>query len=337
MRIHKFSTVDAFVAIDLDDAERSVGIVRRARKILQGGAKDLARSQTYAFAAHELEYGGASAGINGIGEGSEDAPSAFAAEAADLVATGTFLPDPGKGMTEADLAPLRAADPRNTAADQAVLTAASVAGSLEAALGVLDGRTIAIEGFENGGAEVAKAVVGRGAKVTAVATSAGMVANTYGLDVNAMADAFGRMGPGFIDEFGDVKTAHFIAGAETDGLTYASKMGALNHQAAGFVKAKAVATAAPMVMTAKALAVLRRADVLALPDFVTTAGPIVGWEAAGGTPADALTAQAAAAAGAIIDEVRDHPDGPLLGACYKAEAFLGTWQEQLPFGRPLAP
>jgi hypothetical protein len=32
----------------------------------------------------------------------------------------------------------------------------------------------------------------------------------------------------------------------------------------------------------------------------------------------------------------DHPSGPLLGACEQAEAFLATWCDELPFGRPLA-
>ena len=49
MRIHKFTSTDAFVAIDLDDAEASTGPVRWARKVLQGGAQDLARSQTYTY------------------------------------------------------------------------------------------------------------------------------------------------------------------------------------------------------------------------------------------------------------------------------------------------
>jgi hypothetical protein len=39
---------------------------------------------------------------------------------------------------------------------------------------------------------------------------------------------------------------------------------------------------------------------------------------------------------AVLDEVLDHADGPLLGACYRAEAFLRTWRDTLPFGRPLA-
>ena len=38
----------------------------------------------------------------------------------------------------------------------------------------------------------------------------------------------------------------------------------------------------------------------------------------------------------ILDEVATHEEGPLLGACARAEAFLGTWRPSLPFGRPLA-
>jgi hypothetical protein len=38
----------------------------------------------------------------------------------------------------------------------------------------------------------------------------------------------------------------------------------------------------------------------------------------------------------LLDEVAGHPDGPLLASCYRAEAFLATWQTKLPFGRPLA-
>ena len=38
----------------------------------------------------------------------------------------------------------------------------------------------------------------------------------------------------------------------------------------------------------------------------------------------------------ILDETSDHADGGFLGACYHAESFLSTWQDSLPFGRPLA-
>ena len=38
----------------------------------------------------------------------------------------------------------------------------------------------------------------------------------------------------------------------------------------------------------------------------------------------------------VIDEVRGHGEGPVMGACLRAEAFLRTWRDELPFGRPLA-
>ena len=39
----------------------------------------------------------------------------------------------------------------------------------------------------------------------------------------------------------------------------------------------------------------------------------------------------------LSDELQGHDDGLLLAACYLAEAFLLEWQDELPWGRPLAP
>ena len=63
--LRKLSTTNAFVVTDLEDTP-SFGIVRCAKKILQGGAKDLARSMTYTFASFEMKHGGASGGINAL-------------------------------------------------------------------------------------------------------------------------------------------------------------------------------------------------------------------------------------------------------------------------------
>jgi hypothetical protein len=38
----------------------------------------------------------------------------------------------------------------------------------------------------------------------------------------------------------------------------------------------------------------------------------------------------------IIGDVAGHADGPILGACERAEAFLAGWLADLPFGRPMA-
>ena len=63
--LRKLSSTNAFVVTDLIDVP-SFGIVRCAKKILQGGAKDLARSMTYTFASFDMQRGGASGGINAL-------------------------------------------------------------------------------------------------------------------------------------------------------------------------------------------------------------------------------------------------------------------------------
>ena len=114
MRLHKFSDVDAFVALalDLPGAEAASGPVRWARKVLQGGAKDLARSQTYTYAVLQMHRSGASAGISAEAPVRAEAVAAFVAEAAALVADRVYLPDAAKGVSDQDLAPLRGGDPR---------------------------------------------------------------------------------------------------------------------------------------------------------------------------------------------------------------------------------
>ncbi|MBT4655855.1 MAG: hypothetical protein HOB61_02230, partial [Actinobacteria bacterium] len=63
MFIRKLSSTAAFVAVDLADCPGH-GVVRSAPKILQGGAKDLARSMTYTLACLERQETGISAGIS---------------------------------------------------------------------------------------------------------------------------------------------------------------------------------------------------------------------------------------------------------------------------------
>ena len=38
----------------------------------------------------------------------------------------------------------------------------------------------------------------------------------------------------------------------------------------------------------------------------------------------------------VVTELAGSPDGLFLAACARAETFLRSWQDTLPFGRPLA-
>ena len=79
---------------------------------------------------------------------------------------------------------------------------------------------------------------------------------------------------------------------------------------------------------------MRRAGRVVVPDFISTAGSLfAGWPSPGGGDPAAV---AAADIAATLTEVLDHEDGPLLAACYRAETYLRSWRDALPFGRPLA-
>ena len=350
MRIHKLTSVDAFVAIDLVGAETSSGPVRWARRILQGGAKDLARSQTYTYAVLNMRHGGASAGISAEGPDRGEAVDAFVAEAAELVDYGTYLPDAAKGVSEADLAPLRANDPRDTArlagdgptfADHCDGLSAAVCA--QHSVGDLSGRSVAIEGFSANGPALAAAVIERGATVAAVSTPVGSVgagsgSSSTGFDAQAVADAWAAQGPEIVNELGDVGKPGDVFGSGADVFFVGSKTGVVNHQvAAQLHDAAAVVASGRIPVTARALAVLRRAGVAVPADFLALAGSAL---ALWGDPARSepeILAAVAETVGTLSSEFATHEDGPFLAACLAAESYLSTWQEELPFGRPLAP
>jgi len=293
--IEKLKTVDAFIVFDLADAPESAGIVRSARKILPGGASDLARSMTYAFATFEMRRSGASAGINAPDDDRADAVAKFAAEIAPMVATGRFLPEPGARVPRTALAPLAGSDPRAVIGETA--EQATVAGVVAAAAqvsGGLDGRTAAIEGS--------------------------------GPMCDALATAVEDQGGTIADMSGPA-----------DVLFAGSKMGAIDHKSAQQLQVGTLVPYGPIPVTARALATLGRAGTTVVPDFIATAGSLFAWWPTGDLAPEAVTADAATEITASLEEIAGHPDGLFLAAARRAEAFMATWQDRLPFGRPLAP
>jgi hypothetical protein len=323
--IHKLGSTDAFVVFDLDGADHSVGPTRLAPKILVDGAELLARSATYLFASFGQQVGGASAGINSRPDGRDEAVAAFVAELKPQVEQGALTTEAARGLTPADLAPLTDAAPRPLPTGEARrdLLLAGIVAAAERALGGLDGRTVAVEGWEQAPDGLAGALADRGAAVVAVGTAKSTVSAAGGF-------APGVLAAGQVPE-GDTGPADALWSADADVVLAGSKAGVLDHNVAVGVAGRAVVPWGPVPVTAKALASLRRRGVIVVPDFVALAGPPL---ASVGAVAD--PAAVAEAVGGVLGEVADHADGPLLAACYRAEAFLGTWRETLPFGRPLA-
>ena len=72
-----------------------------------------------------------------------------------------------------------------------------------------------------------------------------------------------------------------------------------------------------------------------LPDFVTVAGPLLAQWPDDGADLESLRAEARNRITEALASLPGGDDGLVLEACYAAEAFLSTWQDELPFGRPI--
>lgn len=340
MQIHKLTTTNAFIIADLDGASQAAGIVRVAPKVLQGSAQALARTATYTFALRELQVGGASAGISADADARDEALAAFVSEIRPRVDAGELVLDPGSGTTADDLAELAASDPRSPVRSEEVdglplqhhLEAIGPVIAAEAALGGLEGRTAAIEANPVAG-RLAAALVARGATVVAFGDAKGAAHDPNGLDADTLVEA----GASALDSLtSEPEDASALVGAEASVLFCGSRQGMIDGESAEATGAGLVVPTGCQPISAKGLAVLRRRGIVALADFVAASGPTyAGWPA-GEATIDAVLADATSGIAEAVRQSLDHDEGPLLGACYRAEAFLSTWQEALPFGRPLA-
>ena len=337
MKTRKLSTVDGFVLLDLENAPGSVGIVRSAPKILVSGAEMLARSVTYSLATFGIRASGASAGVNAKPEDRAAAVAAFAAEVAGF--DPPVLLDAGRGVQDADLAALVAADPRSPSLREArdgvtgsdELLAAGALAAAQAVAGPLSGKRIVIEGFGPAGLALARQASEAGAGVVAVAPAAGTAIEPDGFDPVALAEALSAQDEAMVKSIGSGQKPAWAAwGVDADVVFCGSKAGAMTHEGAANLKARTVVPIGPVPVTAKALAVMGRTGVTYVPDFVSIGGPIL----AGVGQVDPLECPARIAS--VVTECAPHPKGLFLGCCERAETFLRTWQDTLPFGRPLA-
>lgn len=311
MPIHRLTSTDAFVVVDLPGTSSATGIVRCARKILTDGAELLARSVTYSAASFDAQISGASGGINAEGDARGAAIAAFAAEAPTLIPGLRLELTAGKGVHPDELAAPGSSESDAPGQDGGsggstrrhdLIAVGAVAAALTA-LGSLDGVTVAVEAVPG----VTNAVLER------------------------------------LEGTGAVLTDGAVAPPEADVWFVGSKAGLIDHEVAANMTSRLIVPIGAVPITARGLAVARRNGVMVLPDFLSCAGPLLAGILAGSHDgpgpaprAGTLDAHVSDRIGAAVARVLDHEHGPLLGACMMAEAFLTTWVDHLPFGRPLA-
>jgi glutamate dehydrogenase/leucine dehydrogenase len=335
-----------FVVTDLDGAERSTGVVRCAKKVLQDGARTMARSQTYAWALQEERISGASAGISVDAAAVDDGIAAFVDAVLPRVQSGQLSLDAGKGVGPDALAALAAVDTRNpvrltdattgtgTLADELLARGAVAAAS--ASIGELQGRSVVIEGGGSAVPTLMAVLAEAGARIVGLGTTTGTIAGTDGLDPATLAEAWASHGDGLPAALGSELAAAAAFTLDADVLFCGSKLGVIDHDRAAVLGQRLVVPIGPAPVTAKGLAVATRGGVTVLADFLTTSGALFADHPPAGATAQELNAAAIDWITATTREVSAHAEGPLLGACYRAEQFLTTWQDRLPFGRPLA-
>ncbi|MAT62796.1 MAG: hypothetical protein CL881_03255 [Dehalococcoidia bacterium] len=273
MKIQKLESINAFVAVDLTDSPGR-GILRASKKILQGGAKDLARSMTYGLASLNLKETGISAGISTTPEEKDEAIKTFFEEISEWGNEFTFTA--GLGVKPEDIIENAHEEKLQLLAMGAVISALSA--KPDASTAVIDDKILS-------------SVLGK--ELT-----------NKGIEIINSENPFTE---------------------KADILFCGSKIGAINHEIAETLSFSVIVPTAALPITTRAVAVCRRKNIIALPDFITTAGPLINDEN-----------QIAETLSSIIEEVATHTDGPTIGACERAEVFLSTWQSELPFGRPMA-
>ena len=319
--------------VDLPNAPEATGIVRWARKILKDGATNLARSMTYSYGVLGMKVSGASAGISADPKVRNDSVAAFVANLTDALGERRVFLDAAKGVSEEDLAPLRGDDPRSglyfeptvagSLADAGVLAAAAWAH------GPLDGARVTVDGFGPDEIRLARAAIAAGATVVAI----GPRQRTGGFDADAL-DALAASADGTdVDPPGVPVDDGLHTGADV--ALVGAKANSVDHHRMEQIAAPVVVPYARLAVTTRALAVAQRADRRVVPDFVTVAGPLLAQWPAADADADSLRADVRNRITEVLASLPGGEDGLVLEACHAAEAFLSTWQDELPFGRPI--
>ena len=157
-----------------------------------------------------------------------------------------------------------------------------------------------------------------------------------GLDPVATAASWAEHGESLPAASGSELPADEVLRSTADVLFCGSKLGLVDHAVAAGLSTKVLAPIGVAPVTAKGLAVAGRADVVVLPDFLTLSGGLHSFVADDVATAEALIEQVTTRTAELTVASMAHDDGAYLGACALAEQFLSSWQDQLPFGRPLA-
>ena len=255
--------LEAFVVVDHDQFPIAAGGTRMLPDVDIEEVARLARAMTWKFAVWRVPYAGAKAGVF-AGGAREEVLAAYrrALEPYREV----FLTGPDMGTSAADFAealegppPLWAQSHDGVDMDD-LATGHGVKAAAEAALAhtgrALAGAAIAIEGFGKVGAGMALASARAGARIVAVSTVDGLLADPDGLDVDELFS---------LRALFDLECDVLVPGARPDSIT---------RDVAARLRCAVVAPGANVPYGPGAVEELYRRGIVAVPDFIANAGGI---------------------------------------------------------------
>ena len=341
MEIKQLESVKGFVIYDLPDADIYVGPSRLGAKLAPGNAEMLVRHQTYVFALTEQRKSGATIGLKVDPEDTDAAVNALAGELASEFESQQLLTSPGLRLNRESLGPILRHDNRNpvvrdnrdgvTFEDELLaLGAVTCAYFFAKPSGKWD---VAIEGFNQASIAVAREIEKQGGTIKRISTTKGCVSGTF--DSVTLADAWLEAGVDCVEQLGSVEKAWAVWKSDVDAIFVGSKPGAMSGDGAQGVEETPIIATSAAAVSSKALAILRKNNTQVAADFLSNIGPSLAWWAPEETSQDELRSSTSAFVTGLLEETAGHSDGPFMAACYKAEAFMESWQEQRPFGRPL--
>ena len=337
----QLESTKGFVIYDLPEAETYVGPCRLGAKLAPGNAEMLVRHQTYIFALAEQRKSGATIGLKVDPDDTDAAVSALSDELAGEFESQKLLTSPGLRLNDESLGPVLRYDKRNpivrenrsgvTFENELLALGAVTSASYLAK--PMENWDVAIEGFNQTGIAIAREVENQGGNITRISTSKGCVTGNF--DSVTLADAWLEAGASCVEHLGNVGKAWEIWKSDVDAIFVGSKPGAISGEGAQGVQNTPIIATSAAAISSKALAILRKSNTPVAADFLTGIGPALAWWTPEETSQAELRSSTSAVVSGLLEETDGHSDGHFMAACYKAEAFIDSWQEQRPFGRPL--
>jgi glutamate dehydrogenase (NAD(P)+) len=275
--------LEAFVVIDHELFPVSGGGTRMLPDVDVEEVARLARAMTWKFAACRLPFAGAKAGVR-FADGDRAAVLTAYKRALEPYAE-VFLTGPDMGTSAEDFLPdgdgplpLWAKTHEGLGLDD-LATGHGVKAAAEAALehvgGTLAGAAVAVEGFGKVGAGTARACARAGARVVAVSTVEGLVADPEGLDVEELIALRGRHGDAFVSHAGrPVRPREELFELECEVLVPGARPDSVTAGVAEHVRCAVVVPGANVPYGTGALDVLARRRIVAVPDFVSNSGGV---------------------------------------------------------------